>query len=117
MKDEFYGKLITWVENIGIVMGEEIPSFVSEMATYGFYSNLILTIVCIFVVIFCTTLVVKIFSNEDIDFDLEFAWGFICFFSIAFAILCMVLSCMFINDAIKAKCAPRLYVIERLLNR
>ena len=47
MKEEFYGKMIEWIENIGNLASSEIPEFVREVATYGFYGNLFESVIWI----------------------------------------------------------------------
>ena len=41
MNDELTKKLIEWIENLGNLAGDELPGFVQEIATYGFYSSII----------------------------------------------------------------------------
>lgn len=114
MTPEIQQQLIDWLKSLGNLAADELPAFVQEVAQYGFYSSI--------TVIFCVSLFILVSlgalylilkeakktkqSNETIGFILIY---YLLFLSIPLGVI--ILNC---KEAIKAKCAPRLYVIERL---
>lgn len=111
MNEELTKKLIEWIENLGNIAGDELPSFVQEIAAYGVGSSLICA--AVFFIIFVSLLTVSIMCFKHKKDDLVGLGAFLFFVSI------FPFAFMFwgINESIKATYAPRLYAIEQLRGR
>lgn len=120
MTNEISEKIVKWVENIGNIMSDELPLFVKEVAAYGFWGSLIEIVVCIIALIgLCLCLKYCVDKNEREEGRGEYGVGWI-----VGAIVCglLVFACAMtilidIAEMTKAKCAPKLYVIERFMKR
>lgn len=131
MKEEFYGKMIEWIENIGNLASSEIPEFVREVATYGFYGNLFESVIWIILLSVgiearrrlrnCMQVVQKEnaeLRKDKISFRSERDTDG---YMIGMAVICLVCFafvigfCNCVENCIKAKVSPKLYVIERFL--
>ena len=113
MKDEVYRKIIEWIENISLSLGEEIPQFVQEVANYGVYRNL--SIICVLFLLFISGLYfVRFFYKKIKDNECYVIPVCMIIFVLITVFLLIVVS---IDGFMKAKYAPRLYVIEKFFNR
>ncbi|MDE1970978.1 MAG: hypothetical protein KGI50_05385 [Patescibacteria group bacterium] len=122
MKDEFLKQLLDWMQNIGNVVGEELPLFIQEAADYGFWSSLMFSIVCLFICVLSLSFFFYLLKKDKKlrykDKKLRYPEQSPAFlYFIAAAVFIIFNICFFseINDCIKAKFAPKLYVIERFL--
>ena len=118
MNDEITKKLIEWVESIGNLAAEELPLFAQEVASYGFYSEMVLSIVFLVLGVVSSIVLykcVRTMAREDLDAP------DICFFGILGSALAVILlipaMVVSANAMIKAKICPKLYVIERITKK
>jgi len=114
MTPEIQQQLVDWVKNLGNLAVEELPTFVQEISTFGFYSSISYVLVTlIFIAISYIPARICIKNTKD-AIDPEFAKGFIWFMYVLFLIIPFVIVVENISCAIKAKVSPRLYAIEKL---
>ena len=120
MNNELQQKLIEWIESLTKTVGDELPHFISECVTYGFWACTIKAIAfaSLAIAIFVTAknLYLHIPTPKD---RCEVALVirkilFIIGFGIPILISYMLtIGCL--NNAIKAKIAPRIYVIDKYI--
>lgn len=125
MNEEITGKLIEWVEGAAFLIAEEMPSFVTEMTTYGAVSHTIWAVGSLisFVLLFAAgvKLICMYRSAERIESQKEYfkrastEWMIVC------GMACLLFSVgafsgIIVNasEAAKAIYAPRLYCIDQL---
>ena len=136
-KEELYSKLVKWLENISELASSEIPSFIKEAATYGFFNSLIMILIFLTLTLITFYLSIVFYRNNRVNikkledyiktkefyqlppeevlyktsiFELRIA---ICIFLVGLFFLFVTISS--INNCLKAAYAPRLYVIERFI--
>jgi putative Mn2+ efflux pump MntP len=115
MNKEFSKHLITWLENLGNLASTELPAFVQEVANYGLLSNFIYAFLGVFVVIAFWRTSKKCFKVCDEKNDDGYAvTGVVILIA---AIVPLVMTVNHLSLAIKALVSPRLYVIERFINK
>lgn len=128
MTPEIQQQLIDWLKSLGNLAAQELPVFVQEVATYGFVKGIIFSIMLFIAIVFLLytikNSVKKCEDNEirnsdnykemSIKNDKQAIGIFITIISIIALIPCVICLPVNLHTAIKAKCAPRLYVIERL---
>jgi hypothetical protein len=111
MKDELSSKIVEWIENIGNLDSNEVPEFLREVSTYGFYSNLFLGFILFMLAV--ALFFFLIFSFKSIKNSAD-RFGAIMGISI-----CITFAgygfCEKTSECIKAKVSPKLYVIERFI--
>lgn len=110
MNLEIQQQLIDWMKNLANVAAEELPTFVQEIATYGVYSNITVASIC-FIVCLIGLIFVRIIwefkPNKEEKICILLAYIVFCLIPVAKITVST-------SQAIKAKCAPRLYAIERI---
>lgn len=86
MNEKITDKLVDWMSSLENIVGEELPTFVREVAEYGFWSGLGQVFIFILIIFFLALCIKYCIKNSD-------------------------------DDLVKAKCCPKLYVIERLVKK
>lgn len=114
MTPEIQQQLIDWLKNLGNLAAEELPTFVQEVAIYGFYSSISNILVnLVIVLLFYIPFRLYIKYSKDVP-DPELAR------CVAYLLYIMLLIMLFksigdnASSAIKAYVSPRLYAIESL---
>lgn len=111
--DELIKKTIEWTENAGNLALQEMPYFVEEVVTYGFYSNLIKFILC-FIVFLLLIYPLKIcykelFEGDPLSGDGAFFVGSTVLF---FQIIFLWATYYHIDLFLKSWLSPTLYILE-----
>lgn len=122
MTEELQLKLVEWIQNLINGVSSELPSFIEEIVTYGFYSNLFIAITSLF--LFCAGICIAVKLEKHIpkpktDYDLSLSARKIIFFTISTVVL-MIIFVSFLESgkkAMKAYLAPRAYVIDKYIFR
>lgn len=124
MNDETQKQLIEWIQGLSGAVSEELPLFIQEIATYGFYEGVITAILSLFAGlafgIFAYYMVRR--ASEESEKDLrDQNMGAVIFLGLGgifVGLASVIFLCSGMPNAIcratKAKLAPKLYAIERL---
>src|ERR1700733_12263829 len=108
---DYSEKVVQWLENLGNLALEEVPSFVQEIATYGFYSSVVDSFAFLFAFLSCLVAFFYLKKQLEIGEKSEDACVIGLFFSLVGSLLFFVLLFVSIEVAIKALVCPKLYVI------
>ncbi len=111
---EYSEQIIKWLQEIGNLAIQELPPFVHEVATYGFYSNLVDSIACLLAFIACVICTFYLKNHLEIGRKSEDAC---MMFSMVGIILFFCLTVCAVENSIKALVSPKLYVIERFMKK
>lgn len=120
---ESFEKVSDWVDSSEDFVVEQAPLVVSEIISWGFWSNLSISLLSFMVLIICLCVlkffVIKNFHKLD-EKDTSGAQAMVIFISGIFSIVGILGStCEMIHhsyDTIFILVAPRLYVIEQISN-
>lgn len=120
MSEELQQKFIGWIETLARGAQAELPSFLEEVVSYGFMDHIFIIscmILIMAVTVFSFTLIYKYMPKPAESWNVSL--GARRAFTIAIgAGLCMVYTIVIIDQgrsAIKARYAPRVYVIDKYL--
>ena len=121
---EYSEQIVNWLKEIGNLAMQEIPPFIQEVATYGFYTNLISA----FGFLIFTVLSVLAFfyirkeckrteeyRRKNCDGSDAYIAGMCT--SVFFFIVFFILMFGSIESSVKALVSPKLYVIERFMKK
>lgn len=119
MKEEilgkFFEKMLMYVNKGEVFLGAEIPKYIEEILTYNFYVGILGLILS--VVIFSVFLIVaiKLYNAKRKDFD---TFGTILYSCLVIFLLGIPFSfgVRDLDNAIKIKVAPRVFIIDYLKN-
>lgn len=121
---EYSEQIIKWLQEIGNLAIAELPPFVHEVASYGFYTNIISAFGFL---IFTSLSAVAFFyirkeyrrtedyRRKNCESSDAYIAGMCA--SVFFFILFFVLMFGSIESSVKALVSPKLYVIERFMNK
>lgn len=113
MNDEISKKIIEWIEQLKDFASNEIPPFVQEVANYGFFENLWMSFG--YLTLMGLGLFLIMFGISDSKKNAEFGARRIVIGAILILVFGLCLIFDSVPSMIKAKCAPKLYVIERFI--
>lgn len=125
MKEEILKKLLEYMENTKDFVLENAPCFFQEIATYGFIKNSTLSIVGLFLLIFCVYAFWKNFKSIEfeevrnsynqlkVDSYKNVAMIVLSSIGIIVGVLGFIIC---FEPAIKAFFAPKVYILDYLRN-
>jgi len=118
MTEEINQKILQWMSSIESVTSEELPKFIQEIATYGFYEAVFLSALSMLAFLGISLGWLWIFRNFDrIEREAQPFLVVPGVISLIAIIPIVIGICENPSRAIKAKCAPKLYVIERMMKK
>ena len=124
MKEDITSKIIEWVENVANLASSELPDFIREVCTYGFYSNLFEAVVWLILCVVGAKVSLHLYKAylnkkknpvDKWDDGFNFIAGTVIFSIVTLLFLMGFGYCT--QECIKAKVSPKLYVIERFIKK
>ena len=114
---EYSEQIVNWLKEIGNLAMQEIPPFIQEVATYGFYSNLVDAFA--FLLVFIISLYCTIYLKKQLEIGKKSEDTCMAgmMFSILGVIVFFLLMFCAVEQSIKAAVSPKLYVIERFMKK
>ena len=94
----------------------ELPLLYHETITYGFYNNVVSTALFLLTAAYLLNLTIRWTGQRNQDWNEMPRELAITLSSIAFFLMILGATCE-LNEAVKAKVAPRLYFVEHIRNK
>jgi UDP-N-acetylmuramyl pentapeptide phosphotransferase/UDP-N-acetylglucosamine-1-phosphate transferase len=113
MKEQILEKLMTYLQNTEVFLSEQTPQVINELITYELYMSYAKIGTFIGILILSAIILFYLIKKEIHE---EVIGGVLCI-SIVLATLFGVLSVGAVNDIIKIKVAPKVFVLDKLRDK
>jgi hypothetical protein len=112
--EKFFEELLKIVQSGSAFIQGQMPDFVNQLLVYNFWSNIIITLVLFLMATGFFGIAFFYYVTHKTD---SFIFITSVTFGIAVLLAFLIIAPMAINDCIKIKVAPKVYIIDYLTNK